>query len=138
MAENTYDQSTGMAVNAMGTLQSNLDDVHAGAAVASKAGNTDTIRIMLREQKRECSELHANPIFREFRDEQKKCVMAAGQQQGTREQPPVIDDLEAGENPKCCGMHSKNTSAATPDDTKSFQEPYTTFTPQLCASSAHR
>lgn len=81
----------------MSTLQSNLGDVHAGVAVANKAGNTDAIRIMLREQKRECSELHANPIFREFRDEQKKSLLTAGQQQGTREQPPVIDDLEAGD-----------------------------------------
>jgi hypothetical protein len=60
-----------------------------------KAGSTDAIKCMLREQKKECTSLHANPLFREFRSEQykhKKDFKAgdAG--------PPVIDDLDAGMN----------------------------------------
>lgn len=82
---------------AMGTLQSNLDEVPAGTAVVpSKTGNTDAIRVMLREQKKECSELHANIIFKEFRDKQRKSMGFTGHLQATSEAPPVIDDLEAG------------------------------------------
>lgn len=80
----------------MNTLQSTLDDVHVGPAAASKTGNTDAIRIMLREQKRECAELHGNPIFKELREEQKKGSGAGGHLEATREAAPVIDDLEAG------------------------------------------
>jgi len=42
---------------------------------------------MLREQKKQCSSLHANPLFREFWHRSKPPQDA---------QPPVIDDLEAG------------------------------------------
>lgn len=66
-----------------------------------KAGSTDLIRCMLREQKKECSALHANPLFREFRSEHlkhKKDFKAcdAG--------PPVIDDLDAGMGNKVTGQ----------------------------------
>jgi hypothetical protein len=42
---------------------------------------------MLREQKKHCSSLHANPLFQEFWHRSKPPQDA---------QPPVIDDLEAG------------------------------------------
>ena len=45
-------------------LQSNLED-GPKALGAYKAGNTDLIRKMLREQQRECQALHANPLFKE-------------------------------------------------------------------------
>lgn len=81
---------------ASGTLQSSLNDVHSTPAAPCKAGSTDVIRVMLREQKRECATLHANPLFKEFRDKQKKNSKAGPGLQGDTSTPPVIDDLDAG------------------------------------------
>lgn len=47
-------------------LQSNVED-GPKALGTYKAGNTEVIRKMLREQQRECQQLHANPLFKEFR-----------------------------------------------------------------------
>jgi hypothetical protein len=81
---------------AAGTLQSSLDEVHAApAAPSSGKGSTDVIRVMLREQKRECATLHANPLFKEFRDRQKRNSKTASGHDTPA--PPVIEDLEAGE-----------------------------------------
>eukprot|EP00879_Flechtneria_rotunda_P023651 GHRR01025026.1.p2 GENE.GHRR01025026.1~~GHRR01025026.1.p2 ORF type:complete len:137 (+),score=51.60 GHRR01025026.1:295-705(+) len=74
----------------MATLQNSLDELQSTVPAVSKAGNTDVIRAMLREQKKECSALHANPLFKEFRGRQKK-LGAAAQEPAA----PVIDDLEA-------------------------------------------
>lgn len=84
------------ASSVSGTLQSSLDEAHAApAAPSSSKGNTDVIRVMLREQKRECATLHANPLFKEFRDRQKRNTKAGHGHDAPA--PLVIEDLEAGE-----------------------------------------
>jgi hypothetical protein len=84
------------APSAAGTLQSSLDEAHAAtAAPSSSKGSTDVIRVMLREQKRECATLHANPLFKEFRDRQKRSSRTGHGHDA--QAPPVIEDLEAGE-----------------------------------------
>jgi hypothetical protein len=81
---------------AAGTLQSSLDEVHAApAAPSSSKGSTDVIRVMLREQKRECATLHANPLFKEIRDRQKRNTKTGHGNDAPA--PPVIEDLETGE-----------------------------------------
>ncbi len=78
-------------------LQVSMDDPSNAAASSStghKAGNTDVIRSMLREQKKECSALRVNPLFREFRSEAKQ-KHSRGADRLTDTAPPVIDDLEA-------------------------------------------
>ncbi|KAI8464816.1 MAG: hypothetical protein J3K34DRAFT_525862 [Monoraphidium minutum] len=64
-------------------------------------GNTDAIRCILREQKRDCAALHADPIFREFRHAALQQHQHQQQQQpqqhddGEGAAVPVIDDLDA-------------------------------------------
>jgi hypothetical protein len=57
------------------------------AVITHKSDKTDSIRHMLKEQKKQCSSLTANPLFHEFWQRSKPAHDA---------QPPVIDDLEAG------------------------------------------
>jgi hypothetical protein len=90
---------------ASGTLQSSLDEAHAAtAAPSSSKGSTDVIRVMLREQKRECATLHANPLFKEFRDRQKRSSRTGHGHDA--QAPPVIEDLEAGERLTDSVQHS--------------------------------
>jgi hypothetical protein len=96
------------APSAAGTLQSSLDEAHAAtAAPSSSKGSTDVIRVMLREQKRECATLHANPLFKEFRDRQKRSSRTGHGHDA--QAPPVIEDLEAGE----CLIGSVQRSSAS-------------------------
>ncbi|GBF90680.1 hypothetical protein Rsub_02979 [Raphidocelis subcapitata] len=59
-------------------------------------GNTDAIRAMLREQKRECSALHAHPLYRAFRREalRHERAVARDDEDGAAT-PPAFDDLDA-------------------------------------------
>lgn len=57
---------------------------------------------MLKEQKRHCSSLHANPLFQEFWHRSKPPQDA---------QPPVIDDLEAGKGTHALCVGCVRTSA---------------------------
>lgn len=66
---------------------------HTTTQGSSKPGNTDFIRSMLREQKKQCSSLHSNTLFQEFWSRTRAPQDAP---------PPVIDDLEAGQ---CLLLH---------------------------------
>jgi hypothetical protein len=82
----------------VGVLSSSLDEQHATsmAGPSASGNNLDIIRSMLREQKRECSALHANPIFKEFKLQWKQ---SKGHHSSSSQEviaPPVIDDLDAG------------------------------------------
>lgn len=69
------------------------DQMQHTTVVSSRGASTEhSIRHMLREQKKHCASLHANPLFQEFWHRSKPPQDA---------QPPVIDDLEAGEG-YCC------------------------------------
>lgn len=58
-----------MATAGVVFLESSLDEKNKAAGSDKyKPGNTDVIRTMLREQQRDCKLLHANALFREFRD----------------------------------------------------------------------
>eukprot|EP00798_Chlamydomonas_sp_ICE-L_P016563 gene16563-22793_t len=58
-----------MATAGVVFLESSLDEKTKGTSSDKyKPGNTDVIRTMLREQQRDCKLLHANALFREFRD----------------------------------------------------------------------
>lgn len=74
-------------------LQSDVDDAQK-ALGTYKPGNTDLIRQMLREQQKECQALHANGLFREFRDQQKQRKFGKGY--AVQEvAPPMFDDFQA-------------------------------------------
>jgi hypothetical protein len=98
------------ASSVAGSLQSNFDEAHAATTVPSSSkGSTDVIRVMLREQKRECATLHANPLFKEFRDRQKRSSRTGHGHDA--QAPPVIEDLEAGE----CLLGGMQRSSASHD-----------------------
>jgi hypothetical protein len=60
-------------------------------------GTTDSIRAMLREQKRECAALHGHPLYRAFRQEALRHERAvARDEEGGAATPPSLDDLDAG------------------------------------------
>mmetsp|Transcript_14541 Transcript_14541/g.31649 ORF Transcript_14541/g.31649 Transcript_14541/m.31649 type:complete len:677 (+) Transcript_14541:102-2132(+) len=77
-------------------LQSNVDE-SAGKNVGNyKPGNTDVIRTMLREQQKECTQLHANALFREFRGEgQKQKKFGKGYVVQAEGNQPMFDDFQA-------------------------------------------
>lgn len=61
-----------------------------------KTGNTDVIRSMLREQQKECQALHANNLFREFRDEgQKIKKFGKGYAVQQEQNQPLVIDFQA-------------------------------------------
>ncbi|GAX78897.1 hypothetical protein CEUSTIGMA_g6336.t1 [Chlamydomonas eustigma] len=82
-------------------LQSSLDESSPNVVSSGyKPGNTDLIRLMLREQQKSSKALHSNALFKEFRDEGKHFKKfgkgyAVAQQEATQ---PMIDDFQAEGN----------------------------------------
>eukprot|EP00955_Chlamydomonas_euryale_P066849 359660-Chlamydomonas_euryale.AAC.17 len=61
-----------------------------------KPGNTEVIRSMLREQQKDCVRLHANSLFKEFRDEgNKHKKVGKGYAPPTADSQPLVLDFHA-------------------------------------------
>eukprot|EP00967_Tisochrysis_lutea_P030474 scaffold35788_cov17-Tisochrysis_lutea.AAC.1 len=75
-------------------LQTGFDDAPKNVG-GYKAGNTDIIRQLLREQQKECQTLHANELFREFRGDKQKRFRGEKPQPDLGKGGPMIDDFQA-------------------------------------------
>ena len=76
-------------------LQSSLDENEASTSSSYKPGNTDLIRTMLREQQKDCQRLHANSLFREFREDSKSKKHGKGYSVPQNANQPLVIDFQA-------------------------------------------
>ncbi len=80
-------------------LQSSLDENAAAVSSGYKPGNTDLIRLMLREQQKQSKTLHSNALFKEFRDEGNKYKkFGKGFAAVQPDNQPMVDDFQAEGN----------------------------------------